>query len=41
MEKLVKPISEEEFKEKIKEVVKHNETTLIEDFAKGILHLRD
>ena len=41
MEKLVKPISEEEFKEKIKEVVEHNETTLIEDFAKGILHLRD
>lgn len=39
MEKSVKPVSEEKFKEKIKEVVDHNRTTLIENFEKGILHL--
>ena len=34
MEKSIKPISEEEFKEKIKEVVEYNEATLMEDFEK-------
>ena len=41
MEKSVKPVSEEKFKEKIKEVVDHNRTTLIENFEKGVLHLID
>lgn len=41
MEKLVKPVSEEKFKEKVKEMVKYNETIILEDFEKGILHLKD
>lgn len=41
MEKSVKPVSEKEFKEKIKDIVENNKTTLIEDFEKGILHLKD
>ena len=41
MEKSVIPVSEKVFKEKIKDVVKHNRTTLIENFEKGVLHLID
>lgn len=35
-----KPMSEEEFKEKIHEVAKANRKKLINDFNKGIIHLR-
>lgn len=41
MEKSVSPVSQEEFEKKIKDVTEHNKNTLIEDFGKGVLHLRD
>lgn len=41
MEKSVNLISQEEFEKKIKDVIEHNKNTLIEDFEKGVLHLRD
>lgn len=41
MEKSVSPVSQEEFEKKIKDIIEHNKNTLIEDFEKGVLHLRD
>lgn len=38
---LTKPISEEEFKKQIHEAAVANYNKVIEDFEKGILHLRD
>ena len=37
----VKPISQEEFEKRVREVAAANEKKLWEDFEKGILHLRD
>lgn len=39
--KLQTPMSETEFKEKVKEIVKSNREKIEDDFSKGILHLRD
>ena len=39
--KQVEPISEEEFKKQIHEAAIANHQKVIEDFSKGILHLRD
>lgn len=36
-----KPVSEEEFREKIRDVAEANRRKLLEDFNNGILHLRD
>lgn len=41
MEKPVILVSQEVFEKKIKDVTEHNKNTLIEDFEKGVLHLRD
>lgn len=41
MEISVSPVLLEEFEKKIKDVTEHNKNTLIEDFEKGVLHLRD
>lgn len=41
MEKSVSPVSQEEFEKKIEDIIEHNKNTLIEDFEKGVLHLRD
>lgn len=38
---LTKPISEEEFRKQIHEAAEANYYKVIEDFKKGILHLRD
>lgn len=38
---LTKPISEEEFRKQIHEAAIANHNKVIEDFEKGILHLRD
>lgn len=38
---LTKPISEEEFRKQIHEAALANQQQVIEDFKKGILHLRD
>ena len=39
--KLSEPISEEEFKKQIHEAAKANYQKVLDDFEKGILHLRD
>lgn len=38
---LSKPISEEEFRKRIHEVALANQRLIVEDFNRGILHLRD
>ena len=38
---LTKPVSEEQFKEMAKEMAAANYQKVLEDFEKGILHLRD
>lgn len=38
---LSKPISDEEFRAKVREMAIHNHQQVLEDFENGILHLRD
>lgn len=35
------PLSQEEFEKRLKTIVENNRQALIDDFEKGILHLRD